>query len=263
MIDFLFTLPLIVAGSLILLALWLYAAIGLAAVRRWLLPQLHIRIEDAEFKGTMVQSVMVFYGLAVALIAVSVWQTYSDVSKIVSEEATQSASLYLDVSGYPEPYRSQLQSSLQDYLQYVIHEAWPGQKRGEVPKGGRAILNRLQSTLLPFEPVTEGQKLLHGETLRAYNQLIHARRLRIDAVETRLPTIMWVVVFVGAVISLSTSFLFKVEDFRLHGIMVMFLATFMALIIFMIFALDRPFHGEVGLSPEPYQLVYDQMMRPD
>jgi hypothetical protein len=262
MIDFLFTLPLAVAGLIILLALWLYAAIGLAFVRHWLLPQLHIRIEDSEFKGTMVQSVMVFYGLAVALIAVSVWQTYSDVSKIVSEEATQSAALYLDVSGYPEPHRSLLQSGLRDYVEYVIHEAWPRQKKGEVPKEGVVILNRFKNTLLPFEPVTEGQKLLHGETLRAYNQLIHARRLRIDAVETRLPTIMWMVVFVGAAISLSTSFLFKVEDVRLHGIMVIFLATFMALIIFMIFALDRPFHGEVGLSPEPYQLVYDQIMKP-
>jgi hypothetical protein len=44
---------------------------------------------------------MVFYGLAVALI-VSVSQTYSDFSKIVSGEATTLAGLYRDVSSYPE-----------------------------------------------------------------------------------------------------------------------------------------------------------------
>ena len=262
MIDFLFTLPLAVAGLTILVALWLFAAIGLATIRRWVLPRLHIRVEDSQFKGTMVQSVMVFYGLAVALIAVSVWQTYSDVSKIVSEEATEMASLYRDVTGYPEPVRSRLQNELRNYADYVIHQAWPAQQRGETPKGGVVMMNRFQATLIPFEPVTEGQKLLHSETLRAYNQLIHARRLRLDAVETRLPAVLWLVVFVGAFISLSTSFLFKVEDLRLHGIMVILLATFIALIIFMIFALDRPFHGELGLSPEPYQLVYDQLMKP-
>jgi hypothetical protein len=48
---------------------------------------------------------MVFYGLAVALIAVSVSQPYTDVSKLVSLEATALASLYRDVSGYPEPVR--------------------------------------------------------------------------------------------------------------------------------------------------------------
>ena len=40
-----------------------------------------------EFSGALVQCVMVFYGLAVALIAVNVSQTCADVSKIISREA--------------------------------------------------------------------------------------------------------------------------------------------------------------------------------
>ena len=59
----------------------------------------------------MVHSVMVFYGLALALIAVNVFETYADVSKIISQEATSLAMLYRDVSTYPEPIRSQLQKS--------------------------------------------------------------------------------------------------------------------------------------------------------
>jgi len=30
----------------------------------------------------------------------------------------------------------------------------------------------------------------------------------------------------------------------------------------MIFALDRPFRGDLGLTPEPYRLIYDQLMKP-
>jgi hypothetical protein len=74
---------------------------------------------------------------------------------------------------------------------------------------------------------------------------------------------MWAVIAVGAGIGLSASFFFKVEDARLHGIQVLLLSGFMGLIIFMIFALDRPFRGDLGLSPEPYQLIYDQLMQPD
>jgi hypothetical protein len=40
------------------------------------------------------------------------------------------------------------------------------------------------------------------------------------------------------------------------------LAIFMGLVIFMIFALDRPFQGDLGLGPEPYQLIYDNLMKP-
>ena len=84
----------------------------------------------------------------------------------------------------------------------------------------------------------------------------------LDAVGTGLPGVMWAVVLVGAIIGLSATFFFKVEDARLHGILVTLLAAFMGLIIFMILALDQPFRGDLGISPQPYQLIYDHLMQP-
>jgi hypothetical protein len=254
-------LPLYLSGPAIILALCGFGLGGLIVVRRLVLPHLRIHNHDSEFSGAMLQSVMVFYGLAVALIAVSVWQTYSDVSKIISQEATTLAALYRDMSGYPEPIRSQLQQELRDYVDYTIHQAWPLQQRGQVPVKGLEKLNHLQSVLLTFEPATEGQKIIHAETFRAYNGMIQARRLRLDAVGTALSPVMWIVILVGAAIALTAAFFFKVEDARLHGILVTLLASFMGLVIFMIFALDYPFRGDLGLSPAPYQLIYDHLMK--
>jgi hypothetical protein len=261
MFESLFDLPLWIAGPAIIVALCLFAVVGLWLVRRRVLPRLRVHSADSEFSGAMLQSVMVFYGLAVALIAVSVWQTYSDTSKVVTEEATSLAMLYRDVSSYPEPPRSQLQNELRGYTKYVIEEAWPLQRVGKVPGGGVERMNRFQAILVPFEPTTESQKLLHGETLHAYNEMIKARRMRLDAVNTGLPAVMWAVIVIGAFIGLSASFFFRVEDPRLHGIEVLLLATFIGLIIFMIFALDRPFRGDLGVRSDPYQLIYDQLMK--
>ena len=261
MIEFLFDMPLVVTGPAIIGSLCLFAVVGLLVVRRRVLPRLHIQAGDSHFTGTMVHSVMVFYGLAVALIAVNVLETYTDVSKIVSGEATALAALYRDVSSYPKPTRMELQNELRDYVEYVIQEAWPLQRRGQVPGGGVERMNRFQAILLAFEPATEGQKILHGETVSAYNQMIQARRLRLDAVNIGLPAVMWAVIVAGAFISLCVSFFFKVEDARLHGILVTLLAGFIGLLIFMTFALDRPFRGDLGLPPDPYQLVFDQLMK--
>jgi hypothetical protein len=262
MVNFFFRLPLVVSGLVIVALFCLFAIGGLLLVRRFILPRLHINHHDAHFCGTMVHSVMVFYGLALALIAVNVFETYADVSKIVSREATSSAMLYRDISGYPEPMRSRLQAELRGYVFQVIHGAWPLQARGEVPTQGVEWMNRLQGLLLSFEPATEGQKLLHAETLRAYNNLIEARRMRVDAVLTHLPELMWIVIMAGAVISLCASFFFSVEDVRLHAVLVTLLATFIALVIFLTFAFDRPFMGDLGVSSDPYQLIYDQLMNP-
>jgi hypothetical protein len=260
--DSIFDMPLAITGPAIILSLCAFAVVGLMLVRRFVLPRLLIRSADSEFSGTMVQSVMVFYGLAVALIAVGVFETYSDVSTIVSQEAAELGAMYRDASSYPEPIRPVLQKELRDYAQYVIHTAWPAQQKGQVALGGVEMLNRFQATLTGFEPTTDGQKIMHGEALRAYNQLIEARSLRLDAVvNTGLPSVLWVVVLAGAVISLIATFFFKVEDLRLHAILVTLVAAFMGLVVFMIFAFDRPFRGDLGLKPEPYQLVYDKVMQ--
>ena len=103
--EFLFHLPLPVAGFLIIGALCAYSLVGLILVRRFILPRLKVSEEDSEFTGAMVQAMMVFYGLAVALVAVSVWETHSEVSGVVSMEASRLGGLYRDVSGYPEPIR--------------------------------------------------------------------------------------------------------------------------------------------------------------
>jgi hypothetical protein len=262
MLDSFLDLPLFVTGTILIGSLCLYAIAGVVLVRRHVLPRLRIRPEDSDFVGALVQAIMVFYGLAVALIAVSVWETYADVGRIISAEASRVGALYRDVSSYPQPTRGELQQELRGYLDYVIQDAWLEQRAGRVPQGGVEWMDRFQAALASFEPSTEGQKLLHGETLRAYNLMIEARRLRLDAVLTRLPGVMWFVIGAGAVISLSSAFFFHVDDVRLHGLLVVLLALFIGLIVFMVAALDRPFHGDLGVSAEPYQLIYEQLVKP-
>lgn len=262
MFEWIFDLPLWIVGLTIVGTLCLFAVFGLQVVRRRVLPRLRVEGADSEFTGSMLQSVMVFYGLAVALIAVSVFETYSETSKTVTGEATALNALYRDVTSYPEPIRTELQNGLREYTDQIIYQAWPLQQKGKVPSAGIEHMSRFQALLDKFEPTSEGQKILHAETLRAYNLLIQARRLRLDAVGTGLPAVMWAVIIMGAFISLSSSFFFKVDDARLHTIEVLLLAVFIGLVIFMILSLDRPFRGNLGIRSDPYQLVYDQLMKP-
>jgi len=253
-------LPLPFAACLIIGCLCLYSLLGLALARRFFVPRLRISGEDSEFTGAMVQAVMVFYGLAVALIAVNVWETHSGASSTVSLEASRIAGIYRDVSGYPEPIRSELRDELRGYTDYLIHEAWPLQRQGSTPTRGVEWMNRFQQTLCSFEPATEGQKILHGEALHAYNQLIEARRLRLDAMLVKLPGALWFVIAAGACISLAATFLFKVHDIRLHAIQVLLLSAFIGLVITLVFAFDRPFQGDLAIGPDAYILIRDQLM---
>jgi hypothetical protein len=262
MLDAVFAMPTWIVGLGLMVFLAVVSFAGLTAARRWVLPRMQIQTDDSQFVGAITQSVMVFYGLVAALIAVSVWQKFGQISDVVSGEATAIAALWRDLGGYPQAQRDAMRPILRGYTEQIIHEAWPLQHKGQVPRIGVEWMNRLQAQLYAVEPASEGQKILHAETLRAYNNLILMRRQRLDAVDTGLPGILWLVILAGALVSVTSAFFYRVDSFRLHATMVVLLAMFIALVIFVIFALDRPFRGDLAIDADSYQLIYDQLMKP-
>ena len=207
------------------------------------------------------QSAMVLYGLVAALTAVSVWTKHSQVSDTVSSEATAIAGLWRDLGGYPQRERDSMREVLRGYTDQIIQEAWPEQRQGRVPRTGVEWMDRFQAQLFAFEPASEGQKILHAQTLSAYNRMVEARRQRLDAVNTGLPGVMWFVLLPGAMGCLLMSLFFPVEDVRYQAILVAGLSGFVAMVLFVIISLDRPFHGAMAISADSYQLVHDQLMK--
>jgi len=234
--------------------------ICLLLTRRFVLPRLHFHdgINDA-ISGT-VQAIGVFYGITVGLIAVGVWNTNSNASDLVSREAASIGTLYRDINGYPQPMRDTLRAKLREYTRFVIEQTWPAQKQGRILDGGTLILDDFQTTLYAFEPTTAGQGALHGETLRAYNTLIEYRRLRIDAVGGGLSAVMWGVIWIGAAISIGVAYLYKIEDLKIHAILVSLMAGFLAIVLFMIVINDKPFFGHDSVSSDPYRLILEKLM---
>jgi len=258
--SFLFDLPLIVSGPLVIGGLVLVATLGLNWFRKHRLPRLKFAHGDGDFLAAVLASIMVFYGLATALIAVHVFEIHQRVKEITKHEATTLAVLYRNVSEYPDPVRIVMREQLRAYTHQVIHDAWPLLRKGKVPTEGVRFMDLFQSTLMKFEPVTEGQKALAFNTIAVYNQMMEARRMRIDSVDRALPGVMWLVVVLGAVISLVSAYYFPVNDPHVHRVQVGLLATFIGLVIFMVLALDRPFHGDLGVEPHAYELIYNQLM---
>jgi hypothetical protein len=234
--------------------------IGLFLTRRFVLPHLrfHDGINDA-ISGT-VQSIGVFYGITVGLIAVGVWNTNASSADLVSKEAASIGALYRDVGGYPAPVRDELRSALREYTRFIIEQSWPAQKEGRLLDGSTRILDDFQSILFGFEPSTAGQTALHSETLRAYNILIEYRRLRLDAVGGGLSGVMWGVIWVGAAISIGVAYLYKIEDPRIHASLVAMMAGFLAIVLFMIVMNDKPFYGYDSIPPDPYKLILDRLI---
>ena len=261
MIDFLFLMP----SWLLALALniWLMglAIVGLWIVRRRVLPHLRLGYDDAYFAAAVVQSAMLMWSLIAALTAVGVWQRYSQVSDIVSSEATAITTLWRDVGGYPQPLRDESRDILRGYTEQIIRDAWPQQRKGQIPREGVMWMDRLQAKLFAFEPAMELQKILHAEIVRSFNELVQKRRQRLDAVQSALPGVLWFVLLPGAMGCIILCLFFHVENARFQAVLLLGLAGFLSMVLFVIISLDRPFAGVNGITADSYQLIYDHHMK--
>ncbi len=226
-------------------------------------PRLLVFIRGQEGVNELVGSILscygVFYGLLLGLIAVAAYQHYSDTDSTVSHEAAQVTALYRDVSQYPEPERTELQSLLREYVRHVIENSWPGQQKGtaDVEEGNK--LGDLLAKLASFEPKTKGQELLHAESLRAFNQLSALRRLRVFSTTSGIPAIMWYVVIIGGLLNIMILWFFDMKIIA-HMILGGLLSLFIGTVICLLAAIDKPYRGEVSVGSEPFREVYENLM---
>jgi hypothetical protein len=204
--------------------------------------------------GAILAAFVVFYGITLALIAVSSYQSFAAANQVVGREAASLGTLYRAVSNYPEPIRGELQTRLRDYTEYVIEEAWPAQQRGVIPEGGTVRVTAFEEKLLSFQPQTRAEEILHAETLREFDEFVDYRRERLESVSTGLPDVLWFVVGVGAVVNAVLTCLFDVKRLSVHLLLAGLMSLFVSQMVFMIVAMDKPFRGEVSVSSDAFQL---------
>jgi hypothetical protein len=263
MIYWIYAVPIWLFGLISILVFCAFGIAGLAATRRWAPSLHHVTVSYNDIVGYYFGAITVLYGITLGLLMVGVWSTFTGTQEKVDREASTLAAFYLDVSHYPEPNRGRLQGDLRRYTREVIDVAWPQQQKGVIPKGNIAIVANLANELAAFEPASEEQKILHLETYDKFNQLVERRRSRLLGVTAGLSGPLWLLVLIGAAINIAVTWCFHLHNQRMHFWMTALTSALLGLMIFLLAEMDHPYLGEISVSSEPFELVYDNLMKSD
>lgn len=219
-----------------------------------------VKHDNNDLNSFYLLGIGVFYGITLGLIAVSSWDNFQDVEKRVTEESVALAALYRDCNSLPSPYREELTDVLKWYTRYTIDTAWVKQRQGVVPTAGIKIVNRFQHIIYNFNPSTQRENNIHIEILRQFNRYIELRELRLSTVGVGLPTVLWMLLLFGALVNIVAAWMF-VPETKIQGY---FLNTMYSLtigiMIFAIATLDNPFRGDVSVTPDAFEHVYEHVM---
>lgn len=222
-------------------------------LRRALTPPVLERVtEDAGPVYTVVGGV---YAVLLAFVVVVVWERHTTAETRVEQEANALGDLFRNAQAFPGPARDSLVGAIDRYARLVIEDEWAAMADGEQSPAAMQAYDELWQVHAGLEPRTRREALWYGTSLARLDDLGDARRLRLLSSRTRVPDILWAVLLVGGAITIVFGFFFGTKTIWSQALLVASVAVTVALVLLLIWTLQRPFSGVARLDPGAFEQV--------
>jgi fatty acid desaturase len=144
---------------------------------------------------------------------------------------------------------------LQEYQQAVIDYEWRMMARGQMSPKVEKLMNQIWTLYTTYQPKNPTEQSFFDESIRKLNSFRELRRQRIMDAKSGLQPLLWFVLIVGGLCTISFTFLFGTENTKAHIIMAVLLSVIISLLLFTIMEMDYPFTGNIAVSPEPFRMI--------
>jgi len=247
----LLVIPMPLLSILVVLAAIALSIIGLGAVWRFI-PRQILKTHN-DLTDPMFEAVSLAYTVLLAFVVVVGWQNFDKAEFHAENESNCLGDLYRSAVAFEKPFRDELRPLLEDYARIVVNEEWKLLAKGEESVRASDTLKKVWELYANYEPKTEKEKAFFSESLRKLDELREMRRLRIIDSRSGIHPLLWLVLIIGAIITIAFTFFFGSDKFIVHAIMASTLAAIIALILLTILSFDFPFTGSVRIEPEMFQ----------
>jgi hypothetical protein len=247
-------LPLWASAILLVLLPTAVAMCGPVLVRRQVdLARLATNNEIAGFKFA---TVGVIYAVMLAFAVIAVWEKFSEAEGVVTKEAGAAATLYRLAAG-PEPEAAAAKAALNNYLKLAIDRDWPLMAKERGSRDVTRALDGLYAAILRLPETGLRKSASFGEMLKQLDEITESRRTRLRLATGIIPTMLWVVLCCGAVMTIGFTFFFGTKNLRAQITMTGILAVIVFMGLLVIVSFDHPFTGPVHVDAEPLQVVLE------
>lgn len=233
-----------------------FSITGFLVVHR-LIPA-RVRQIHNDVAGFVFATLGVTYGVLLAFVVLVVWEQFNVAKVNVENESSIAMVLYKNVAAYPDKTASNaMKEGLLKYVRQTVEEQH-SRSVEQFSRGSAATLTQLLTLLDGIVPDSGHEQILYTQILQNLNELSKYYNLRHQATHEELPSVIWIGVLVGAIITIGFTFLFGTENFWAHIVMMSLLATLIAIVVYVVIEMDHPTMGSVTIGfPEGYSRILE------
>lgn len=213
--------------------------------------------------GNYLQTLGGIYAVLLAFVVYAVWGQFNDVRTYIDREAAQIVDLHRTASNLPPMTRAAIQHGLAQYIDAVLRDEWQAmtcRDEAAIERVGEK-LDTVWLAVHSCEPVGDGQHTVYAEVITQFNQLMDLRTVRLSAARARVPRVMNILLYTGAVLVTGSIYLMHIPQLWLHATITAALAGAIGHVLYLIYDLDDAFAGEGVVSKEPYERARTSCVR--
>jgi len=257
--EFLLNLPPAISFFLVSAFTTLLGLAGLYFVRKKYPTE--VLKDNHEVAAIIFNAFGLFYGVMVAFVVFVTWTGYDEATKNLQLEASEALDIFHSAEAFPEPTNKILRQGLRDYVASVYNDELQMLARDQISLISGGAHSQMAMLFHQVDAQTIPNRELYAETLHCLNNLAEYRRLRIFAGNDTVPPVIWGVMLIGGLFTISYTFFLGMKNVKAQYIISSTLTITISLILLLIYVLDHPFTGASKVSAEPLKEVLDIMQK--
>lgn len=176
------------------------------------------------------------------------------------EEASNVASVFRVARGLSDIDRPRIRQLCREYVNDVVNSEWPKMEKRVKINHGWETYQKLWESVISVVPENDRQSNLQQGIIASMQSLGENRRARILLAQKGMPPALWLVIALGAFITLALSYIFASQFPKIQAFMTTLVATAIALNIWLLAAYSHPYSGELKISPSMFQLLQESVL---
>jgi hypothetical protein len=195
-------------------------------------------------------------GVVLAFSLVQVQSNLRRTEEFVAKEASSLNTLDRLLLRYGDQGAT-LRPLLWGYVTSVIDDEWPSLRQGQSSAATSAKLRPLSRAVFQLDPQSSRQTTLYREIIKSLDAMADEREQRISAATLQLHWQFWMITLLLGLILVALSAAIEADRYNSASIAAQGLA--LALLAALVFYSDRPFKGNLSVSPAPLVKVLEIM----
>ncbi len=205
------------------------------------------------------------YGLLLGLLVVTAMGHFNDVRTEAQKESGSLLALYDAANVYPTETREPVQHEVVCYMRSIINDEWPLMAQGSELEATRTLTfgDQLHAQLRTLPTDASGEASAYGRSATLVTDAGQSRQRLLFLTSPQIPTILWVMIYVGAFL---VFFLLAFHYVERPGGLILVLGSvvvLMTVVVAVLAMLDQPFGFGVHVQPSQMRQALQLLMRGD